>query len=55
MAARARYHVTPPPGGGAELPQTCDDGETETGEVTLSRSELDALVDEAVRKDRARR
>jgi L-fuculose-phosphate aldolase len=55
MAARARYHVNPPPGGGAELPQTCDDGENETGEVTLSRSELDALVDEAVRKDRARR
>jgi L-fuculose-phosphate aldolase len=55
MAARARYHVNPPPGGGAELPQTCDDGENETGEVTLTRSELDALVDEAVRKDRARR
>lgn len=55
MAARMRYHVVPPPGGGAELPQTCDDREGETGEVTLSRSELDALVDEAVRKDRARR
>jgi L-fuculose-phosphate aldolase len=55
MAARARYHVNPPPGGGAELPETCDGGENETGEVTLTRSELDALVDEAVRKDRARR
>jgi len=55
MAARSRYHVTPPPGGGAELPETCDSGENETGEVTLTRSELDALVDEAVRKDRARR
>jgi L-fuculose-phosphate aldolase len=55
MAARARYHVSPPPGGGAELPETCDSGENETGEVTLTRSELDALVDEAVRKDRARR
>ena len=42
-------------GGGAELPETCDGGETETAEVTLTRSELDALVDEAVRKDRARR
>jgi len=55
MAARARYHVSPPPGGGAELPETCDGGESETDEVTLTRSELDALVDEAVRKDRARR
>ncbi len=55
MAARARYHVTPPPGGGADLPETCDNGENTTDEVTLTRSELDALVDEAVRKDRARR
>jgi L-fuculose-phosphate aldolase len=55
MAARARYHVTPPPGGGAELPETCDTGENDTHEVTLSRVELDALIDEAVRKDRSRR
>jgi len=55
MAARARYQVTPPPGGGAELPETCDGGEGTTEEITLTRSELDALVDEAVRKDRARR
>ena len=55
MAARARYFVNPPPGGGAELPETCDNGENTTDEVTLTRSELDALVDEAVRKDRARR
>src|ERR1700739_3668238 len=55
MAARARYQVTPPPGGGAELPETCDTGESTTEEITLTRSELDALVDEAVRKDRARR
>lgn len=55
MAARARYNVTPPPGGGAELPETCDGGESTTEEITLTRSELDALVDEAVRKDRARR
>lgn len=55
MAARTRYHVMPPPGGGAELPETCDSGENNTDEVTLTRSELDALVDEAVRKDRTRR
>jgi len=46
---------TPPPGGGAELPETSDSGENSTDEVTLTRAELDALVDEAVRKDRARR
>jgi L-fuculose-phosphate aldolase len=55
MAARARYFVTPPPGGGAELPETCDTGESSADEVTLTRAELDALIDEAVRKDRSRR
>jgi len=55
VAARARYHVVPPPGGGAELPETCDHGESSTDKITLTRSELDMLVDEAVRKDRARR
>lgn len=55
MAARSRYNVSPPPGGGAELPETCDTGENTTEEITLTRSELDALVDEAVRKDRSRR
>jgi len=56
MAARTRYSVVPPPGGGAELPVTCDAGETAADDhVRLTRSELDALIDEAVRKDRARR
>jgi L-fuculose-phosphate aldolase len=54
MAARARYFVAPPPGGGAELPVTCD-GESSRDHVALTRTELDALIDEAVRKDRARR
>lgn len=55
MAARSRYFVTPPPGGGAELPETSDTGESSSAQVSLTRSELDALIDEAVRKDRARR
>jgi hypothetical protein len=55
MAARPRYFVSPPPGGGAELPITSDGGETADDDVKLTRSELDALIDEAVRKDRNRR
>lgn len=55
MAARARYGVVAPPGGGAELPITSDDEESVAGEITLRRDELDALIEEAVRKDRARR
>jgi L-fuculose-phosphate aldolase len=55
MAARSRYFVTPPPGGGAALPQTCDRGEASDDHVTLTRGELDSLIDEAVRKDRSRR
>jgi len=55
MAARPRYFVSPPPGGGAELPLTNEGGESAEDHVTLTRDELDALIDEAVRKDRSRR
>jgi L-fuculose-phosphate aldolase len=55
MAARSRYFVTPPPGGGAELPDTSDSGDSSAARVSLTRDELDALIDDAVRKDRARR
>jgi len=55
MAARARYGVMAPPGGGAELPVTSDDEENVTDEITLRRDELDALIEDAVRKDRSRR
>lgn len=55
MAARSRYFVTPPPGGGAELPVTSDSSEAPGDRVSLTRPELDALIDEAVRKDRSRR
>jgi hypothetical protein len=37
------------------LPITRDNGENADDDVTLTRSELDALIDEAVRKDRTRR
>lgn len=55
MAARVRYSVAPPPGGGAELPVTSDAEESAGDHVTLTRRELDTLIDEAVRKDRAHR
>src|SRR5271155_4552710 len=55
MAARSRYSAEAPPGGGAELPITSDSPDRDEDQVTLSRGELDALIDEAVRKDRARR
>ena len=55
MAARARYGVQSPPGSGTELPVTSDEEENVTDEITLKREELDALIEDAVRKDRARR
>jgi L-fuculose-phosphate aldolase len=57
VAARARYGA----GAGAQpdLPATREDGHTadtgEAGSVTLSRRELETLIDEAVRRDRATR
>lgn len=55
MAARPRYSVAAPPGGCAELPVTSDDSSIRGDRVTLTRAELEALVDEAIRKDRSRR
>ena len=55
MAARARYGVQSPPGGGADLPVTSDQEDSATDEITLKRDQLDALIEDAVRKDRARR
>jgi len=54
MAARGRYGVIAPPGGAAELPVTSDDDNV-ADEITLRRDQLDALIEDAVRKDRARR
>lgn len=53
MAARSRYAVIAPPGGRGELPLTSDSAESATRTVTLTRAELEALIDEAVRKDRS--
>lgn len=52
LAARARYGIQTAATAAPECPvATSDDG----NQITLTRRELDALVDEAVQKDRARR
>lgn len=53
LAARARYGLAPVPSAGREYPVTSDAPETER--ITLTRREFEALVDEAVRKDRTRK
>lgn len=56
IAARARYGCAPPPGSNPELPVTAElAGAGESESITFSPKELEALIDEAVRKDRARR
>jgi L-fuculose-phosphate aldolase len=54
LAARARYgagaHITPQAPGFPARPESPD-----AERVTLTRSELDALIDEAIQKDRSRR
>ena len=55
MAARARYGVAAPPGASCELPVTSDSEDGAADEVTLKRDELDRLIEEALRQDRARR
>ena len=54
LAARGRYSINPPPGGGGGLPVTCDSCEAAEDYVTLTRSELDVQIEEAVRRARAR-
>lgn len=54
MAARARYGVIAPPGA-SELPVTSDSEDSGADEITLKRDELDRLIEEALRQDRARR
>jgi len=53
LAARARYGVQTAATMGPACPATSDAAQTER--ITLTRRELEALVDEAVQKDRIRR
>jgi L-fuculose-phosphate aldolase len=53
LAARARYGLQTTAPAGPECPVTSEAAEPDR--VTLTRQELEALVEEAVRKDRARR
>jgi L-fuculose-phosphate aldolase len=53
LAARVRYGLQTAATAGTECPVTSESSETER--VTLTRRELEALVDEAVQKDRLRR
>jgi L-fuculose-phosphate aldolase len=55
MAARGRYSVSAPPGGGGGLPVTRDRCEVAEEYLTLKRGELDVRIEEAVRKDRRRK
>lgn len=52
LAARARYGIQTAAGAGPECAMLTADG---ADRITLTRRELNALVDEAVQKDRARR
>ena len=56
IAARSRYGCAPPPGASPELPVTAEVAESGEGErINFTPKELEALIDEAVRKDRSRR
>lgn len=56
IAARSRYGCAPPPGASPELPMTAEQaGGAEDVRVRLTAEELEVLIDEAIRKDRARR
>jgi L-fuculose-phosphate aldolase len=52
MAARERYSVSLPPGVGG-FPVTAESGEAAEDRVALARHELDALIAEALRRERA--
>jgi len=53
VAARARYHAGAQPDSTDAVAAAPIMDNTETGSVTLSRRELESLIDEAVRRDRS--
>jgi L-fuculose-phosphate aldolase len=53
VAARARYGLQTAPNAGPEFPVTSETA-ANTERITLTRRELEALVEEAVKNDRAR-
>jgi hypothetical protein len=53
VAARARYGLQTAPNAGPEFPVTSENA-ANTERITLTRRELEALVEEAVKNDRAR-
>jgi L-fuculose-phosphate aldolase len=53
VAARARYGLQTAPNAGPEFPVTSETA-AHTERITLTRRELEALVEEAVKNDRAR-
>jgi len=53
VAARARYSAGAQPDAPAARENAAIADNTETASVTLSRRELESLIDEAVRRDRS--
>ncbi len=56
LETRSRYGVTPPPGAHPTPPVTREAAETHaTDRITLSRAELDSLIEDALRRARSQR
>jgi hypothetical protein len=55
VAARARYSAAAQPDAPAAQEDAAITDTTETRSVTLTRRELETLIDEAVRRDRSHR
>jgi L-fuculose-phosphate aldolase len=56
LEARSRYGVAPPPGARPAPPVTREAAEAQaTDRITLSRAELDALIEDALRRSRSQR
>jgi L-fuculose-phosphate aldolase len=55
LAARVRYGVTSPAPVSSDSPVTSDHASSAPERISVTRDELEALIEEAVRKDRERR